>query len=408
MPDAPHWRKVLALALVVSGTVLGLMGIDLVLPAVPSLPETLGGDAAAAQLVLATYVGGTCIGLLAYGALGDRFSTRSLFVTALILTGLVSLGCAYAPDIHSLIALRALQGAVASGPAVFAPGIIRTMFDQTGTVRAFGALGSIESLAPAFAPILGVWLLALGGWPLSFELIGITALALALACSALPLIPQASRRARGRYVRLFGDPVFLRYALSQALVLGGLLVFVFGAPSVLVRSLGGTLADFIIMQVCGIATFVLTANMTGRLVARFGAERMILSGTVLAALGAGAMLVYALADGAAPLVITALFVPINTGLGLRGPPGFFRAILASHGDDARGSALVILAIMAATGIGTALVAPFIEQGLVPVALAAFTFELAALAILLALPELAEAEAAAAESIEADGPAQPLP
>lgn len=42
-----------ALALVVTSTVLGLRGTDLVSPAVPSLPETLGGGPAEAQLVLA-------------------------------------------------------------------------------------------------------------------------------------------------------------------------------------------------------------------------------------------------------------------------------------------------------------------------------------------------------------------
>ncbi|KGM30332.1 hypothetical protein, partial [Inquilinus limosus] len=60
----------LVLGLVVASTVLGLMGTDLVLPAVPYLPEAIGGDAARAQLVLAAYVAGTCVGLLAYGALG--------------------------------------------------------------------------------------------------------------------------------------------------------------------------------------------------------------------------------------------------------------------------------------------------------------------------------------------------
>lgn len=43
----------LALGLVAASTVLGLMGTDLVLPAVPSLPEALGGDAAAAQVLAA-------------------------------------------------------------------------------------------------------------------------------------------------------------------------------------------------------------------------------------------------------------------------------------------------------------------------------------------------------------------
>ncbi|HYD39070.1 MAG TPA: MFS transporter, partial [Allosphingosinicella sp.] len=256
--------------------------------------------------------------------------------------------------------------------------------------RAIGALGSIESLAPAFAPILGAWLLTVGGWPLSFELMAAIAFALAAINLVLPLIPQTSRRPSGRYARLLADPVFLRYALSQALVLGGLLVFVFGAPVVLVRVLGGSLADFIVMQVTGIATFILAANAAGGLAMRFGAERMIMTGTSLAAAGAAAMLAYALAGGGHPYVITALFVPVNSGLGLRGPPGFYRAVVASRGDDARGSALVILFIMAATALGTAAVAPFVEQGLVPIAAAGLTLQLGALACLLLLPRL-EAE-----------------
>src|SRR3712207_305467 len=220
-------RPRMGLALVAASTVLGLMGTDLVLPAVPSLPETLGGHPGEAQLVLAAYVGGTGIGLLVFGALGDRLASRCLFLASLLLTAIVSFACAMSPTIWSLIGLRAVQGAVASGPAVFAPAIIRAMFDEARAVRAVGALGSIESLAPALAPILGAWLLALGGWDLSFELIGAAALALAAANAAFPLIPQTSRRPRGSYAGLLGDPVYLRYALSQAFVLGGLLVFVF-------------------------------------------------------------------------------------------------------------------------------------------------------------------------------------
>jgi len=389
MQITERWRTTLALGLVVSSTVLGLMGTDLVLPAVPSLPETLGGDSADAQLVLAAYVGGTSIGLMVYGALGDRFATSRLFVGSLVLTGVLSLACAAATNITTLIVLRALQGAVACGPAVFAPGVVRALFDQASAVRVFGVLGSIESLAPALAPIIGVWLLGLGGWELSFEVIGILALGLAATCAVLHAIPQASRRASGSYLRLLLDPVYLRYAVSHALVLGGLLVFVFAAPAMLVRALGGSLTDFIVMQVCGIVTFILAANATGRLTMTFGPEKLIMFGTALAAAGAAAMLIYGLMGGVAPLVITALFVPINTGLGLRGPPGFFRAIVASHGDDARGSALVILAIMIATAAGTAAVAPFIEGGLVPVALAALTMESGALVALILLPRLPE-------------------
>jgi hypothetical protein len=145
------------------------------------------------------------------------------------------------------------------------------------------------------------------------------------------------------------------------------------------------------MQVCGITSFMLTANLAGGLAGRFGAERVIAGGTGLAALGAAAMLAYGSAGGTDPLLVAALFVPVNAGLGLRGPPGFYRAVLAARGDDARGSALVVLAILAVTAVGTAVAAPLIEHGLVPLAAVALGFHLLALLCLAALPRLRESE-----------------
>ena len=102
-------------------------------------------------------------------------------------------------------------------------------------------------------------------------------------------------REPGGYLRLLRDPIFLRYALSQACTLGALLVFVFGAPTVMTAVLAGKLLDFIVMQLSGISCFIIAANMTGLLVRRFGAETMIWWGTLASAIGAAAMWLYALA-----------------------------------------------------------------------------------------------------------------
>src|SRR4051794_32434649 len=79
-----------AFALIVSGTVLGLAGTNLVLPAVPSLPGVLGGTLAQAQLVLASFVAGSACGLLLFGALGAHFDQRSLLIASLVAYGLLS------------------------------------------------------------------------------------------------------------------------------------------------------------------------------------------------------------------------------------------------------------------------------------------------------------------------------
>ncbi|MCJ2180312.1 MFS transporter [Novosphingobium album (ex Hu et al. 2023)] len=387
-------RGWITLGLVVGSTIVGLMGTDLVLPAVPGLPEALGGDPAQAQLVLAAYVGGSCLGLLGYGVLGDRVATARLFIASLFATALLSVACALAPSMEALITLRAVQGLVASGPAVFAPGIVNAMFREEDAVRAIGVLGSIESLAPALAPVAGAALLTLGGWHLNFEVMAATAALLGVLLLASGGVPQVRRRGKGSFVALLRDATFLRYALSQALVLGGLLVFVFGMPTVFVRVHGGTLTDFIVMQACGIVTFMVAANFATRAVRRHGVEQVIAAGTWLALAGALAQFLYALTGGTSALVITALFVPVNTGLGLRGPPGFFRAILAAHGDDARASALVILFVLGAAAVGTALVSPWIELGSAPVAGAALAFHAVSTLCLVLLPKLREGAAAA--------------
>ncbi|EIZ80645.1 major facilitator family transporter [Novosphingobium sp. Rr 2-17] len=380
-------RKFVTLGLVVASTTVGLMGTDLVLPAVPSLPEALGSHAGSAQLVLAAYVGGSCLGLILYGMLGDLAATTRLFVGSLLATALVSFACSRAPTIEALIALRIVQGIVSAGPAVFAPGIVKAMFTGSGVVRAMGALGSIEALAPALAPIVGAALVVLGGWQLSFELMAAMSLVIAALIWLLGGVPQLVGRAHGSFLALLRDPVFLRYALSQAAVLGGLLVFVFGMPTVIVRVFGGSLTQFVAMQLTGIAVFMVAANLAPRAVAQFGAEKVITLGTWLAAAGAAAQFVYALTDGTSMVAISVMMVPVNAGLGLRGPAGFFRAIVASRGDDARGSALVILGILGSVTLGTALVSPWIEYGSAPIAGAALAFHLVAVLSLAMLPKL---------------------
>jgi MFS transporter, DHA1 family, multidrug resistance protein len=388
-----------AFALVLCGTVLGIAGTDLILPAVPGLPEALGGTPATAQLVLAAFVAGAGAGLLLFGELGARFDQPRLLALSLFAYAAVSAGCGQAGSLELLVGLRFLQGAAGAAAAVFAPGFIRAGFRSEQAVRFLGLLGSIESIVPALAPVAGLWLLRWWGWQGSFDVIAILAFMLAVVVAAMrDRFPRPARPTRaGGYGVLLRDPVFLRYALSQAFTLGGLLTFVFGAPVVITASMGGTLIDFVIMQVTGIVFFAVSANYAGALSARFGAERMILSGSALSAAGALGILAYALAGGGWPTMLAVLFVPVNLGLGLRGPPGFMQAVIASHGDDARGAALVILFILLTAAGGTAAAAPFILAGLPALAAFAAAISLASVLCLLALPRLQAGSSAAEPS-----------
>lgn len=377
----------LVFVLTAAGTVLGLAGIDLVLPAIPAMPEHLAGSAEGAQLVIAAFVAGTASGLLVFGSIGPRFGRRRTLIAAITAYALLSLACATCDRIDALVALRFLQGLAASGPAVFAPAVIRSLYDDTGATKAFGVLGSIESLVPAFAPAVGVVLLRFGGWKASFI---VTAALAALLASTIRFVGSmplqgSSQRAAGSYLRLLRSGVFLRYALSHAFVLGGLLIFVFGSPFVIVGTMQGVISQFMTMQIVGVGCFIVSANATGFLVQRYGAELLILSGTLLAAGSAVLILIYAIAGGHDPSMLLYLFFPMNIGLGLRGPPGFFQALRAGDGDDERAASLTILAIMAVSAVGTALLAPFIRHGLTALAATSTISQVFAVSALAFLP-----------------------
>jgi len=391
-PKSDETTARIAFGLLVCGTALGLAGTDLILPAIPSLPNALGGSPALAQLVLATFVAGTGIGLIGFGELGARFDQRGLLIGSLMAYALLSAAALLAPNLEALIVLRFAQGAAGAAAAVFAPGIIRHLFDDKGSVKALGLLASIESVVPALAPLIGVYLLMAFGWQGSFVSIALLSALIALAVwalrSRLPAVQTARKAdAASGYGTLAMDTVFLRYALSQAFTLGALLIFVFGAPSVITGSLGGQLSDFIVLQICGVSFFIFGANIAGRLSERWGAETVIMGGSALSAIGAVFILFYGLVGGTNPLVLAALFVPMNLGLGFRGPPGFFHAVLASKGDDARGAALVLLAVLLTTAGGTALAAPFITQGLVPLTAIAAGVSILSVVLLFTLPKI---------------------
>lgn len=384
-------QALVACAAIISGTVLGLAGTDLVLPAVPAMPEIFGTSIAAAQLIMALYVAGTSIGLLVFGSLASYIGRRRLFIGSLALFAVTSGAAAFSPSIEVLNVIRFLQGAAASGPAVLAPGLIRSLFSELGSIRAIGAMGSIEALTPGLAPILGAWLFSYYGWQASFTL---TAFLVAALCALmivrpklLPSIGTKENSGPGSYKKLLGNITYLRYALGHAFVLGGLLTFVFSAPAVIVETMNGTIEDFIIMQIVGVSTFIIAANFSGHLVKWFGVERVIMAGTIIALLGASILLGYAVWGENDPGHLKALFWFLNVGLGVRGGPGFVRALSAANGDDDRASALLIFFITMVAAGGTAIIAPFITAGLIALTSAVFAIILPSLLLMIFIKPL---------------------
>lgn len=362
-------------------------GTDLVLPAIPQLTKIFLTIPEVSQRVLSAYVAGNACGLLLFGWLSDHFCRKRLLVSALFLFSLTSVGCAFAPGITALVLARFVQGMASAAAPVFIPGFIRELFDERRAVRAIGLLGSIQAVVPAAAPLIGVILLSYFDWSISFKLLAILTFTASgmVMYSKLPE-PLHERRASGSFIRLILNPVYLRYALSQALTVGGLVTFVFGAPAVITLSMHGTLDDFIIMQMMNVAGYIIAANVSPGLAEKHGADSIIFVGTSLALLSAIALTGYGLLGGTETIIMAMLFAPMGIALGLRGPTGFYRGIVASGDNSARGAALIIFFTFTMTTLGSLITAHFITYGLIALAAFVMSMHLMSLLILIFLPK----------------------
>jgi len=379
-----------ALITIITGTVLALAGVDLVLPAIPNFPDIFTTSVARSQYVIAAFVAGTCLGLFVFASFAKYFDRRTLFAGSLFAYAIVSFLATLTSNIDILIGVRFIQGAASSGAAVLAPGLVRRLFSESGAIRAASAMGSIESLVPAFAPIAGAWLYTAYGWEMSFYVTAVLTLLVCVFVAVKPGIfpagkPERDRNPKG-YIKLLKNGAYVRYSLGHSLVLASLLSFVFSAPAVIENTMGGDINDFIIMQIAGISTFIIVSNLSGWLAAHLNVEKIIWTGTIVSVIGGSVLTLYALYGPNDPGDLVYMFWILNVGLAIRGGPGFMRAIMSAGDDDERASALMILGIFGIASAATAIVAQFLEYGLIASAVGTLSLSAPGLFLMKFLPE----------------------
>jgi EmrB/QacA subfamily drug resistance transporter len=152
--------------------------------------------------------------LITAAALGDRYGRRNLYAIGLGLFAASSAVCALAPDVGTLIAARAVQGA---GSALIIPlglALLSAAFPPERRGAAIGIFSAITGLAVASGPLVGGAVVEGISWPWIFWInvpIGLIAIPLVLTRMRESFGPDTSLDIRG-----------------LALVTGGALGFVWG------------------------------------------------------------------------------------------------------------------------------------------------------------------------------------
>lgn len=147
-------KELVMVGVLLTGTLLAVLNLTMLSPALPAIMGDLGVDATTAQWLTSVYalVEAVVIPLSAY--LVGRFTTRQLFITALSVFTAGSLAAAVAPNFWVLLLGRIMQAACTGAvmPMVFT--VILLVFPREKRGTAMGVIGLIIGFAPAVGPSL--------------------------------------------------------------------------------------------------------------------------------------------------------------------------------------------------------------------------------------------------------------
>jgi ACDE family multidrug resistance protein len=183
--------------MIVGVTIINLLGMPIITPALPTIREALNVPTEHIGLVMAAYALPAIVAVPLAGLLADRYGKKVVLVPCLFL--FAAAGGVAAPlsgDFETLIAARLVQGVAASGLSSLGPALVGDYFSGHPRVRVMGYLGALMSIGSGILPVIG-GLLTLIAWNVPFLA---SLLALPLGLYAIYAVPEKSVAAgqRGR------------------------------------------------------------------------------------------------------------------------------------------------------------------------------------------------------------------
>lgn len=153
------------MALLVAGALfMEILDATIIAPAIPAIAKDFEVAAVDVNVAISAYLLTVAVLIPASGWIADRFGIRPVFITAIAIFTVASVGCALAGSLSMLVAMRVLQGV---GGAMMVPvgrlAVLRYSA-KSDLVRAIALLTWPALTAPVVAPVLGGAIATFGSW----------------------------------------------------------------------------------------------------------------------------------------------------------------------------------------------------------------------------------------------------
>lgn len=187
------WQTWAGFSAMCTGMFMAILDIQIVATSLPAIRDALEISPDRMSWIQTAYLIAEVIAIPLTGFFSRALSLRRLFLIALSLFTLASIGCAFSPDFATLIVFRILQG-LAGGcliPLVFSAIFLMFPVPQQGIATTIA--GVLAVLAPTLGPTVGGYITQTYSWPWLF-LINVVPGIVSIAV-AERLLPRGTREA---------------------------------------------------------------------------------------------------------------------------------------------------------------------------------------------------------------------
>ncbi|MDM0057544.1 multidrug effflux MFS transporter [Variovorax fucosicus] len=303
---------------------IGPFAIDMYLPALPEIGQSLGAGIGAVQMSLTAFFLSLGAGQLFYGPVSDMVGRKPPLYFGLVLFALASVGCALATDVQTLIALRFVQGLGAAAGMAIPRAVVRDLHTGTDAARLMSLLMLVFSISPILAPLAGSGVIALAGWRGVFWAVTLAAIAglvmmfASLQETRLPAqrVDSGLRSALAGYWLLLRDGHYLGLVFIGAFAMAGFFTYLANSSFVLIDHYGLSPTMYSVAFGVNAAAFFAAAQLTGMLGERYGLVRLVQFGVLASGVVMLAMLAYYAMGGDRLAVLIVLYFVASGFMGL--------------------------------------------------------------------------------------------
>lgn len=336
IPSALTGERRPTLAILIAITMVGQLALNIILPSLAGLTKTFNTSYATVTLTLTLFLVGMAVAQLAYGTLSDRYGRRPIVLGGLVVFNIGTVICLVSPTIEVLIFGRVVQAVGGCAGMVMGRAMVRDIYDTDHAAAMIAYLTMAVVVVPTLAPLIGGYLDVWYGWWANFVfvlIVGLATIALAWAW-AHETLPGERRHAMefSSLFKAFGallhNPLFNGYAFQVGFNTGAYFAFLGGSPRILIDFMGGTPEQLGLYFVVVSALYICGNFGTAKLSKRFGVDNMVATGTVIALIGALALLAVQLSVGLTPLSFFGLMSIVGFGNGFCISAGIAGAISA--------------------------------------------------------------------------------